>query len=575
MTPTRTLLTVSAVLLVAPTTDAWSAGPAAVSALPTPLQVTETPQPSFATALALDDEVYVELSRTQQAVVAGFPLDATTRVDLALERFEVFAPDARIVVASGDVEVPMPRPDVVLLRGTVAGQPGSWVFLALSPHGANGVITSAEGRFIISAGRFNTDDPTVIYDVGAVPEGAIDLSGFACGLDQLPEFEPVGGAGAGAAAAVQDECGLGALVAVETDWQFTNDLFEGDPVASAAYATELMGAVSEIYLRDLGVSLLISNLRIWSDANDLWNDSNDIFEQLYEFRDYYNQNEGAMPRHTAHYLSGRSLPGAGGVAYLPGLCQGDWAYGVSAHLNGHFPYPLEDNHPQNWDVVVVAHEIGHNFGAPHTHSMNPPVDECAYGGCENASEGTLMSYCHTCEGGIANMMLLFHERVVTEEILPYLQNDLPCVLSEAGVLITAQPQGSTVCVGDPFSLVVTAEGQPPLTYQWRKFGNPIAGATDPVYQVLSASLGHTGNYDVVVTNICGEVISDTATVNVQDCSPPCPWDCQTTPDGAVNITDFLAMLAQWGQVGTSCDFDGGGVGITDFLDLIGFWGFCP
>jgi subtilisin-like proprotein convertase family protein len=55
----------------------------------------------------------------------------------------------------------------------------------------------------------------------------------------------------------------------------------------------------------------------------------------------------------------------------------------------------------------------------------------------------------------------------------------------------------------------------------------------------------------------------------------CPWDCQTTPDGQVSVVDFLAMLAQWGQAGTSCDFDGGGVSVTDFLDLLANWGPCP
>jgi len=54
----------------------------------------------------------------------------------------------------------------------------------------------------------------------------------------------------------------------------------------------------------------------------------------------------------------------------------------------------------------------------------------------------------------------------------------------------------------------------------------------------------------------------------------CPWDCGNG-DGVVGINDFLALLAQWGQVGTSCDFDGGGVGIVDFLDLLANWGPCP
>jgi len=54
----------------------------------------------------------------------------------------------------------------------------------------------------------------------------------------------------------------------------------------------------------------------------------------------------------------------------------------------------------------------------------------------------------------------------------------------------------------------------------------------------------------------------------------CPWDCQTMPDGNVNIPDFLKMLAQWGGPG-SCDFDDGVVGFTDFLELLTRWGSCP
>ncbi|MEE8458403.1 MAG: DNRLRE domain-containing protein [Phycisphaerales bacterium] len=57
---------------------------------------------------------------------------------------------------------------------------------------------------------------------------------------------------------------------------------------------------------------------------------------------------------------------------------------------------------------------------------------------------------------------------------------------------------------------------------------------------------------------------------------PCPWDCGDG-DGEVGINDFLALLAQWDSIGTSCDFDLGppGVGIDEFLDLLAHWGPCP
>jgi hypothetical protein len=57
--------------------------------------------------------------------------------------------------------------------------------------------------------------------------------------------------------------------------------------------------------------------------------------------------------------------------------------------------------------------------------------------------------------------------------------------------------------------------------------------------------------------------------------PVCPWDCEAVPDGRVGVTDFLAMLAQWGQAGTPCDFNGGGVSVTDFLEMLAHWGPCP
>ncbi|MHC4802157.1 MAG: M12 family metallo-peptidase [Planctomycetota bacterium] len=72
-------------------------------------------------------------------------------------------------------------------------------------------------------------------------------------------------------------------------------------------------------------------------------------------------------------------------------------------------------------------------------------------------------------------------------------------------------------------------------------------------------------------------IEGAGTLNIS-CEPlgnPCPWDCGDPADGLVDVVDFLALLAQWGQVGASCDINGGGVDVTDFLELIGSWGACP
>jgi len=55
----------------------------------------------------------------------------------------------------------------------------------------------------------------------------------------------------------------------------------------------------------------------------------------------------------------------------------------------------------------------------------------------------------------------------------------------------------------------------------------------------------------------------------------CPQDCGDM-NGQVDTVDFLALLGQWSQVGTSCDMPGtsAGVDTVDFLQLLGAWGPC-
>jgi hypothetical protein len=65
-------------------------------------------------------------------------------------------------------------------------------------------------------------------------------------------------------------------------------------------------------------------------------------------------------------------------------------YGVSA-IDAVYSYPTGD---QTWDVEVIAHELGHNLGSPHTHS-------CAWVNEGRMPSGTLDS-CAAAEGGCAS-----------------------------------------------------------------------------------------------------------------------------------------------------------------------------
>ncbi len=54
----------------------------------------------------------------------------------------------------------------------------------------------------------------------------------------------------------------------------------------------------------------------------------------------------------------------------------------------------------------------------------------------------------------------------------------------------------------------------------------------------------------------------------------CPSDCDGSNDGVVDVTDFLAVLGQWGTPGGTCEGLGGTVGINEFLDVLAAWGNC-
>ncbi|HEX7632685.1 MAG TPA: pectinesterase family protein, partial [Lacunisphaera sp.] len=84
--------------------------------------------------------------------------------------------------------------------------------------------------------------------------------------------------------------------------------------------------------------------------------------------------------------------------------------------------------------------------------------------------------------------------------------------------ITNQPVGGSINPGDSITLSVTATGTPTPTYQWRKNGVNIAGATGTSYTITGATGADTASYTVIATNSVGSVTSSPATVAVVSAS---------------------------------------------------------
>ena len=83
--------------------------------------------------------------------------------------------------------------------------------------------------------------------------------------------------------------------------------------------------------------------------------------------------------------------------------------------------------------------------------------------------------------------------------------------------VTASAQSSdllTVNTGQQIAFSATAEGTPPLTWQWLKNGVAIAGATNASYTIASAATTDSGTYRARATNSAGNAESNAMTINV-------------------------------------------------------------
>ena len=100
--------------------------------------------------------------------------------------------------------------------------------------------------------------------------------------------------------------------------------------------------------------------------------------------------------------------------------------------------------------------------------------------------------------------------------------------------IVTQPANQTVAVGQTATFSVAASGGSPLSYQWRKNGANISGATSSSYTTPATVSSDNGSlFSVVVSNPYGSVTSANATLTVTGGGGglPSPW--QTADIGAV------------------------------------------
>lgn len=352
---------------------------------------------------------------------------------LKMERFDVWRQDAVIEVDGRRVT----PPGTAYFKGTVDGDASSIALLSVRDSGeVQGVVQKGGKSWLVGKGR------TQRFLKSRKADGE-ELTPFECGNDvALTPEQRLGVEDAPVAAAtgtVLDQPYI-ANIALDTDYEFYAKF--GNQAAALDYMGDLIGYADVVYSREVNTDMQIGYSRLFTQdaASDPWTATADTSSALTEFRNYWNTNMRSVKRTLAHMLSGKGL--GGGIAYVGVLCSAygssssAYDYGVSASLGANFNWDGDQTHNPStvvWDIVVVQHEIGHNFNSPHTHDYCNiggdalPIDNC-WSGCQTGATiavpsctsptpfftsgggaGTIMSYCHQRSGGYGNIAMTFGE----------------------------------------------------------------------------------------------------------------------------------------------------------------------
>lgn len=349
------------------------------------------------------------------------------QVAVELESFLPFSDAFRIgrTQAGGKFEEEMYQPKLLSYRIVSPGMRGTVVIME---NFVMGTLEWKGHQYDISALRNGQDGKHVLFLLA----DAADPMEFECGADEYGprrEVMPMGMQAVPSTSAQVTQC---VEVAFDIDYH-TYGTFGNNCYPAVEWALAIMAGVNTIYTTDLDalINIQASYIHIWETTDPYAAFVNNAGGMLDDFRMEWltNPNFSGIQRDIMHLLTRRQNTGTGGIAYLDVVCFPTYAAGLSSYLGSETSYNLNN---YSWNLNVVGHELGHNFGSNHTHWCgwsNGPIDNCytVEGNCANNPQpqvGTMMSYCHAVAGGSVN--LEFHPTVISEALVPTITSDGSC-----------------------------------------------------------------------------------------------------------------------------------------------------
>ena len=349
------------------------------------------------------NRLYTERNDALRLTIPVTLRGVSSKAVLELIKFDIVTPQTRFVIKTANGEEDVQAHNLIVsYTGKVKGMDNSFVTLTVTQDKVVAIVMSGKETYTLGTIDENNknEDNYILFQEGLRKVHR----DFKCGSETMEtpdrikklmrEYQP--GRDNMMTASL-----LKADVAVDIDYA-TYQGYGSNQTTVLSWAMTHMAAVSATYVKEINCRLNISYMRVWTTQDPYTSTSGPTM--LNQFRVDWINTQSGVTRSIAHLLSRRQNLDVAGIAYLDVLCDAGLGYGLSATLTGQAP-----NLPNyTYDVETTAHEIGHNFGSPHTHNcgwVGGPIDTCVEieGGCYNGplhpTVGTIMSYCDISGGG--------------------------------------------------------------------------------------------------------------------------------------------------------------------------------
>jgi hypothetical protein len=522
--------------------------------------------------------------------IEGWPIAPGQRAAVIVEPYDVYAPGARIYRVDSEGTTEVPRSILRFFRGAVETDANTQVLITLDPQALvlTGFTDSLAGTHkLVAPGARGSQ--LLARSESLRPAGSPALTRD-CGQDSLPATPTRRPDGLTGDPSTEPQGAIASLhtatVAVDTDNELMQLKFGDSTSAATTYLAQLFAAMNLMYERDLLVRLLQGDttLRVSSQPDPYTVNSGGSASgsELNEFSNYWIANKQGVTRALAMLLSGKSVSAnsASGIAWLDVLCYkgtSGSAYGGYS-FSKVFRFTGSDGED---DSRLVGHELGHNFGSPHTHCTLPnestsaaTIDTCYAGqastaGCFSGTpscpatasyqgveaRGTVMSYCHLLSGCTASSV--FHTKTKG-----YLDGLVQVAATGSGACVFP-----TVASGPPVinSFTVSpavATGPGTATLSW---STTNATAVSLGTGASSTSVGGSGSTQVSLSSTTTYTLTATATgqpqatasvtVNVLPAAGALLAAPSIVSPNASQVLSVLGTTFQWSQISNAAGYE--------------------